>query len=60
MDLKRSLVAMMVMIVATVALCFKAIDQGTWERLILAAFGAYYTLKTVTDYLPGNGKVTPK
>jgi hypothetical protein len=55
MELKRSLVTMAVIAAATIALCFKAIDETTWKEVTLGCFGGYLTLKTVTDYLPGNG-----
>jgi hypothetical protein len=60
MELKRSLVAIMVIAAATVGLCFGVVDKVLWERIVLGAMGTYYTLKTITDYLPANGKVIPK
>ncbi len=48
-EFKRSMLAAVIAVCATVALCLKAIDQQVWMYFVGAIFASYFTTRTVEE-----------
>jgi len=56
MEFKRSILAGIVAICATVALCFKAIDPTMWASIVGGVYTSYVAVRTVEEKRKnGNG-----
>ena len=48
-EFKRSMLAVVIAVCATVALCFKAIEPPLWASIVGGIYASYFTTRTVEE-----------